>query len=480
MSFKKNIFSNVVLTSSTILLPLITFPYITRTLSNEGLGNFFFIDSFTQYFILFAALGIPLYGIREIAKNRKDKVYISKLVIELVLLQFILSLFYVLLFFCLGFLLPKLINNIELIKIGALMIIANSFLIEWFYQGIENFSYITIRSLIIKTLSVIAILVFVKGTNDFTTYYFILTSVVIANASLNFGYFLKKHFHSKSFKINVRKHIKPLLILFSINASISVYVILDSIILGYFTDAVNVSYYNIPLKLVKIYWMVIAGIGMVFIPRISSLYQNENYDEIRNLMTKSISIVLLLSLPFSFFCLVMPEQIIMIISGSKYVKSSVALQVLSVIPLIIGLCNIFGTQFLLPIGKERKILLATIIGLVVSITSNVSLIPNLKFLGSAIAAVAAELSVLIFIFWSAKKEIKIDVDFKLLIQIFTSLFFTLIANIICNDFFNGIYLVLITVVSYIVFFLLSQIFFRNPFIAQLINLKAVVKKNKLF
>jgi O-antigen/teichoic acid export membrane protein len=99
MSFKKNIFSNVVLTSSTILLPLITFPYITRTLSNEGLGNFFFIDSFTQYFILFAALGIPLYGIREIAKNRKDKVYISKLVIELVLLQFILSLFYVLLFF---------------------------------------------------------------------------------------------------------------------------------------------------------------------------------------------------------------------------------------------------------------------------------------------------------------------------------------------------------------------------------------------
>lgn len=154
---------------------------------------------------------------------------------------------------------------------------------------------------------------------------------------------------------NILKHVKPLLVLFSINASLSVYVILDSIILGFLTDTVNVSYYNIPLKLVKIFWMIIAGIGVVFIPRISALFGNGDHREIKNLMSKSINIVLLLSLPFSLFCILFAKDILLIISGQQYIKSSFALQILSVIPLIIGLCNVFGTQFLLPIGKEKNI-----------------------------------------------------------------------------------------------------------------------------
>ncbi|WP_316809623.1 flippase [Pedobacter agri] len=476
MSLKKNLLSNFILTSSTIVLPLITFPYITRTLSNASLGNVFFIDSFTQYFILFASLGIPFYGLREVAKLKGNKQISSNLVIELVALQLFLSLFYIIIFFILGLFVPKLVDNIRLIEIGSLMILSNSFSIEWFYQGIEKFSYITKRSLIFKILSVIAILVFVKNKYDSGIYYFILASVMIANAIVNFGYFFKNHFAGFKFEVNIMRHLKPLLVLFSINASLSIYVILDSIILGFLTDALNVSYYNIPLKLVKIFWMIISGVGLVFIPRISFLHKTNNKEEIKNLISKSISIVLLFSLPFSFFCILFPEQILMIISGSKYLKSSMALQILSIMPLIIGLCNVFGTQFLLPIGKERKILVATIIGLTVSLIINFVLIPSIGFLGSAIAAVIAEISVCLYVFLAAKKEIKIFIDYKLLIQIFCCLFSTLILFLIYKRHFIGIPLMVTTFGSFLIFFLVSQIFFKNNFLSSLININKILKR----
>jgi O-antigen/teichoic acid export membrane protein len=471
MSLKKNLISNFILTGSTIILPLITFPYITRILSNESLGNVFFIDSFTQYFILFASLGVPFYGVREIAKRKNDQEYVSKLVIDLVSLQFILSIVYILLFFLLGLFIPKLISNITLIKIGALMILANAFSIEWFYQGIENFSYITVRSLVIKVASVISILFLVQDATDSVVYYSILSGVVIANATLNFGYFFKNYFTSFNFKITILKHIKPLIVLFSINASLSVYVLLDSIILGFLTDSINVSFYNIPLKLVKIFWMIIAGIGMVFVPRISALFGSERNDEIKVLMTKSISMVLLLALPFCLFCILFAKDILLIISGVKYIEASSALQVLSVIPLIIGLCNVFGTQFLLPIGKEKKILYATIIGLIVSLTINFSLIPSLKFMGSAIAAVAAEFSVCLYVYFAAKKEIKILLDKSLISQILLCLCGTLIFYLVVAVYFSGLYLMVITSLSYIVFLLISQYFFKNIFLGSLINIK---------
>lgn len=476
MSLKKNLLSNFILTSSTIVLPLITFPYITRTLSNVSLGDVFFIDSFTQYFILFASLGIPFYGLREVAKLKGNKQFSSNLVIELVTLQLFLSLFYIIVFFLLGLFVPKLVDNIGLIEIGSLMILANSFSIEWFYQGIENFSYITKRSLIIKILSVIAVLFFVKKNDDSGIYYFILASVIVANAIVNFGSFFKNHFAGFKFKINILRHLKSLLVLFSINASLSIYVILDSIILGFLTDTLNVSYYNIPLKLVKIFWMIISGVGLVFIPRISFLHKTNDKEEIKNLMSKSISIVLLLSLPFSFFCILFPEQILMILSGPKYLRSSMALQILSVMPLIIGLCNVFGTQFLLPIGKEKKILLATIIGLTVSLIINFALIPSIGFLGSAIAAVMAELSVCLYVFFAAKREIKIFVDHMLLVQIFCCLFSTLISFLVYKRYFMGMSLMMTTFGSFLIFFLVSQIFFKNIFLSSLIDINKILKR----
>ena len=192
MSIRKNMTSNLLLSSSAVIFPLITFPYVTRTLSSNSIGKYFFIDAITQYLIIFSAVGIPYYGIREIARVKEDEHSRSKLVVELLVIQITLAMLFSITFVALSIFVPALKNDFNMVKIGCLGIISTSFMMEWFYQGMENFTYITSRSLIIKTISVIAILVFVKRTDDYPIYYLIITLVIFLNSALNFFHLFKK------------------------------------------------------------------------------------------------------------------------------------------------------------------------------------------------------------------------------------------------------------------------------------------------
>ena len=464
-SLRRNVLSNVILTGSTVVLPLLTFPYVTKTLSATSFGQFLFIDSFTQYFILISSLGIPLYGLREIAKNKGDKEACTRIVLELTFIQIALSIILSFLFVGASFYIHEIGISKDLVFLGGVYIISSGFLIDWFYQGMEKFSYITIRSLAIKLCSVVAIFMFVKLENDNYIYYGVLTLTIFVNSLLNISYFFKNFFSLSNYSFNIRRHIKPLLILFSINASVSVYVILDSIILGFLTDSVNVSNYNIPLKIVKIYWTVIAAVGTVFIPKIAALHKTSQPHLISSLMSKSISVVLLLSLPFCFFCIVFPTEILMIISGPKYLEAKVGLQILSLLPLIIGICNIFGTQYLMPIGQEKTILRATIGGLIISVALNFLLIPKLNFLGSVIAATVTESFVCLFILIKARQTAYFDVDYSLLFQILLCLFLTyLLSYVILSNITNDLVRIISAFSGYVVFVLVSQIYFKNTFL----------------
>jgi len=461
--------SNLLLTSSSIIFPLITFPYVTKTLSNDSMGRVFFIDAFSQYFIIFAALGIPFYGVREIAKLKDNEEQKSHLVIELVTLQFGLSVAYCLLFLILGLFIPKVEQSMDLVIIACITIITNSFMIEWFYQGIENYSYITKRSLIVKFLSVAAILLFVRNSEDSNIYYAIIAAVTVLSALLNYGNFLKSHYKKSAQSLNFKRHLRPLFVLFSINVSVSVYTILDTIILGLFATPVDVSYYNVPLKLVKIFWMVVSGAGTVLIPRIALLFVENDQSAIKALMTKSFSIVFLLTIPFSACCLFFPSEILIIISGTKYLAAVNALRILSIVPFIIGVCNVLGTQFLMPIGKERHILYATILGLVMSLSFNFLLIPSYKFIGTAIACVISEVAVCIYILVSAKKRISLKIDLPLILQIFISTVAAVAAGKLIHQNFALTTLAVSVIVYLFVFIILQFALFKNQFISSILK-----------
>jgi O-antigen/teichoic acid export membrane protein len=472
MSLKKNIISNLLLTASSVIISFVTFPYVTRALSTGNMGKVLFIDAFTQYFILFSSLGIPYYGVREIAKLKGDQEAQSRFVISLVGLQLLLAIVLSCAFLGISYFVTGLRENSGLVILGCLSILATSFSIEWFYQGIENFAYITKRSLIIRGISVLAIFIYVKNVNDHYLYYLILFLVIFLNAALNFGNYLFKFFKKYQGSIQIRKHLNPLLVLFSINVSISVYAILDTIILGLFTDPINVSYYSIPLKLVKIVWVVVGGFSVVLIPRISRYFTDNNMEEVSELLKKSLSIVFLLTIPFAFLSIFFSKDILFVVFGPKYLAAAMSLRILSVVPLIIGVCNVFGTQFLLPIGHEKKILHATIFGLVTSLALNFLLIPHLKFVGSCIACISAETVVCVYIYLKARKRIQVQFDYSLIKLILISSILSVTAGLLLSAYFSNLMLLALTGTVYaLVFAVLQFAWFKNEFIYFLLRIK---------
>ncbi|MGY3211552.1 flippase [Mucilaginibacter sp. HD30] len=472
MGIRKNMVSNLILTSSNVLFPLITFPYITHTLSNDSYGRISFIDAFTSYFLTFASIGIPFYGIREIAKVKDEPARYSKLVVELAGFQLCLSVFFSVVFLVIQFYIPAVHSNYGLVKIACIIIIASSFSIDWFFQGTENFGYITSRSLFTKLLNVISIFLFVKATDDHNVYYLISALTIFLNAAWNFIYFLRKFYQPFIGTLSIKPHLKSLLVLFSINISISVYTVLDTIILGLFTDPGTVSLYTVPLKLVKMFWTVVGSIGVVLIPKVAHLFVKDDKEAIVELIKKSSNIVFLLTIPFAGFCLVFPQEILMVIAGNKYLKTIGALQILSIVPLIIGFCNVLGSQFLMPIGHEKRILHATIVGLIISLVLNFSLIPHFKHLGAAMACVAAEVAVCMYVYFSAKKRTKIIFDGSLLTLITFSLIISLSFGVLIRGTVHSLFLLIITVGVYALSFLgLHLTLFKNQFLITLFDLK---------
>ncbi len=244
MSVKKNLISNFILSGATILFPVIIFPYIIRTLSTANYGRVAFIDAFTQYFIIFSSVGIPYYGIREVAKKKDDSVECSRLSIELVTIQIGLSVIFSIIFLLLPIFVPKLRTETPLIYIGCLYILFNSFMIEWYYQGVEKFKFIAQRTIFIKVITAILILCLVRTSTDYVTYYSVTVLSIMLNGAVNFWYFLKNFYKRSNNKINMARHFKPLLVLFSMSFSVSVYTLFDSIILGMLKSPSEVSMYT--------------------------------------------------------------------------------------------------------------------------------------------------------------------------------------------------------------------------------------------
>ena len=201
-SIKKNFVYRSALTLSTYIMGLITFPYISRVLGVEKLGLVNFVDNTINYFLLFATMGIGLIGIREIASVKDDKEKCSKVFSNILGLNVIFTAATLIVYFLLILLVPKLNQYSELFYLGAAKILFTAFMIEWFYTGIEDFKYITIRSIIVKIIYVISIFLLVKQPEDYLLYFIFTVGVIIINAIININKFvitLGLSYHSISF-----------------------------------------------------------------------------------------------------------------------------------------------------------------------------------------------------------------------------------------------------------------------------------------
>ena len=393
-SIKKNLLYNIALNLSKVIFPLITAPYVSRVLEPDGVGLFNFSYTYAGYFALFAVLGIPLYGVREIAKLRDSKSDENRFLSEIISLEIVVTILVSAIFLITVLLIPRLNENYAIFLIAGVALYISPCKVEWFFSGREEFGFITIRSLSVKVLSIIALFLFVHDKNDLIIYVILGALATVANELWNYGKLIKDGYRphlTNSFK----KHLKPLFVLFASTVAVSIYTMLDTLMLGFMSDYDQVGFYNNANHIAKSLMPVVTSLAAVAMPRLSYYMQSGNWDDINLLMKKSLSIVSFLAFPITVGVVIVAPTFVPLFFGELFYGAILPLQILVWVVTIIGLNNITAIQVLASMGYDTPYLKSVLSGTISNFVLNLLLIPILGAVGASISSVIAEIAVLV-------------------------------------------------------------------------------------
>jgi O-antigen/teichoic acid export membrane protein len=396
-SLKGNIILNYINTLSGLIFPIVTFPYAARVLQPEGIGVVNFQNSIIGYIVLFTSLGIPLYAVREIAKCRNDIELRDRTTVEITLLSIILSLLGYVVVWLLGEYVPRIHEEATLFYILSLTIIFTGIGVQWFYQGVEDFLFITVRGLIFRLLFAICLFVFVKDKGDLLIYGIVIVGSTVGNYLINFIH-LRKYIHLVSIKwkqLNITRHIQPALRVFLLNVVISIYIRLNIIMLGFMTDDRAVGLFTSGMKITHILTVIITSLGTVMLPRCSHLIGENKIDEFNAVMSKTYHLLMFSAIPITVGIILLARPITLCFCGADYHEAIPVVIYTAPTIIFIGLTNIIGIQILYPYGKENLVIISTLVAAVLNVILNILLIPPFAEMGAAVSTLLSEFAVLL-------------------------------------------------------------------------------------
>ena len=422
----KNYIFNLSYQILVIILPIVTTPYISRVLAPEGIGAYNYSYSIVSLVIIGAQLGTALYGQREIAYiqnsiNKRSVVFAEILLIRLIATILIIPIYELIIFF----------NSSYSIILSCMYIyiIANIFDISWFYQGLEEFKKIAIRNVIVKISGIISIFAFVHEKDDLLLYVEILAiSQLLGNLLLWKG--LNKKIVLREFlNINIRKHIKPIIVLFLPTAAMYLYVYVDKIILGLLSNDAQVGFYSQAEKIARLLLTIITSLGAVLLPHISYAVNNNKTDLIVKDVNVAISYVLHIGVPMVIGSIIIAPRFIPVFLGTDYMECISLFQALSVLIVIIGLASVVGQSVLIPMKKQKMYSISILYGALSNIILDIILIPFLGAMGAAIGTIVAETTVTSIQIYFVNKLLDLNI-YKTFIKSYKCILAALIMGII--------------------------------------------------
>ena len=396
---------NIVLTMSSFIFPFITFPYVSRVLLAEGTGRVAFATSVISYFSLFANLGIPTYGIRACAKVRDNKDELTRTSHELLLLNLVSC---IITYFALAIaiaLIPRFYAEKTLLIVISASIFLGTIGMEWLFKALEQYTYITIRSVVFKFIALITMLFLVRSEKDYVQYGFISIFASSASNILNLINAHKYIGFQPVGNYNLKKHLKPVGIFFALACASTIYTHLDVVMLGFMRTNTDVGYYNAAVKIKTILVSIVTSLGAVVLPRVSYYVENRQMDEFWRICKKAMNFVILLAVPMTIYFILFARDGVLLLSGSSFERSVIPMQIIMPTLILIGITNILGIQILVPLGREKIVLYSEIAGAMANMIINILLIPKLSSIGAAIGTLAAETVVLIVQYYYLRNEV---------------------------------------------------------------------------
>lgn len=421
-SVKTNMILNTFRVLSSAGIGVFTMPYINNALGPVYLGKVEYINSIINYFILFSALGLPMYAIRQIAKVRDSKEQLTYNTIEIYLILIFTSLISYTVLYIILYNSKFLVDYQQLVILMSSMIFLTNLGGEWFFQGVEDQMYITIRYVIVRILTLILLFILVKSTEDYLYYALILVLNTCGSNLFNLYKIIKElDFKNISIKkINIVRHLKPALTIFIAALSVNIYLQIDYLMLGYYGGDQYVGYYSVANKLIRYVIIIITIVGAVLLPRLANLWENDK-EKYYDYLKFSLNIIILLGIPCVSFFLLFAENIIEIMAGSAFNEAIITIKLLSPLCLIVGIAYFFGYLVLYTQNLEKYYSFSVIVSAIISICVNYFLINRFYHNGAAVTQVLAELSgILIMIIYIKRAKLKLTVDFKNIIKILFS------------------------------------------------------------
>lgn len=398
-----------------VLFPLISMSYVSRVLMASGVGKVSAAQNIVTYFVWIAALGLPFYGTREIAKHRNEDDR-NKVFTELFAINFISTTICVCFYYAIINFFDIFDGNVLLRNLAGLTLVFNYINVDWFYQGYEEYQYIAIRSFVVKIISLILIFLFVKTKNDYFIYTFIYTLAIAGNNFLNI-YNLRRYGVSiELHNLNMLVHLKPLLVLLSANIAIEIYTLLDTTMLSFLcTDSV-VGYYSNTIKLIKVVTSIITAIASILLPRFSSLYREGKYEEINIITNFVFKIMLIFSIAAGVGMFILSPYIIPTFFGESFIPAIPIARILSIMIFVQAFSTLLGTQILIMAGDEKKMFFSTLVPAIVNVCMNMLLIPMFNAEGAAFASVVSEVICTVMTFLFARKYVKIKISLQFILS----------------------------------------------------------------
>lgn len=400
---RKNFIYNIIYQVLVLILPLVTAPYLTRIIGGDSIGIYSYTNAFANYFVLISMLGVESYGNREIARVRDDKNLRDKTFWSIFLIQFsltiILSIIYV------SYLVIMKPPHTLIYLLQFFYIISSAFNINWFFFGMEKFKLTVTRNMIIKILTTISIFIFVKDINDLWLYTLIISIGTLLSNIIIWPFLLKEVRCVKISWRSVVPHIKPDIVLFLPVIAVSLYNIMDKIMLGNMSNYTEVGFYTYAEKIVQVPVQVIIALGTVMMPHVSNLFSKGLDEKCRVLFDKSILFVIFASTSFTFGMANLAPIFSDWYYGDDFSRCGLFITYLSPVIIFKSLANLVRTQYIIPKGLDYIYILSVSLGAVVNLIINSLLIPRYAGFGAIIGTIVAEFVVCFVQVWNTRKAL---------------------------------------------------------------------------
>lgn len=479
-TIKKNYIFNLTYQLLLILIPIITIPYLSRILLEDGVGIFSYSESIVSYFVLFAVLGSTTYAQREIGKvqnmvSERTQVFWEIFILRLIMSVLSIMIYGVYLIFCKEYFIISLIFGLNILNV-----ICD---ITWFYQGIEEFGKVVVFGLVFKLLEFAFIFLFVKTQEDLWLYVLGKCGFLIIG-NLCLWIFLPKYL-CKVKQINPFRHIKTIITFFIPTIAVQVYTMLDKSMIGWFTNSTAENgYYEYAEKIVRMSITVISALSVVLVPRVSKAFSEKDNETIFKIINNAVSYVWMIGIPLLFGMIAVSDIFVPIYLGENFLKSALLLKIFTPLILFVGMANIIGVAYLVPINKQKVYIVATIVASVVNVILNCILIPVYYSVGAAISSVIAEgVGIIIQCTYVFKKNLfSIKSFFLVSIKKWLSGIIMFIVLLVIKSFLPfKIWSIIVLVVTGIIVYFASLLLLRDKFLYEAVkkviqNIKQKKKK----